>query len=72
VVLPAPGGATSTAVLLERKTAVSSGSAASMGSGEESIITSNLVFGASSAQAVVMDSKLPLRGFRNDAKILYY
>ena len=35
VVLPAPGGATSTAALLARNAAVSSGSAASMGSGDE-------------------------------------
>jgi hypothetical protein len=38
VVLPAPGGATSTAALFARKTPVSSGNAASIGSGEKSII----------------------------------
>ena len=37
VVLPAPGGATSTAALLPRSAAVRSGSAASIGSGEASI-----------------------------------
>ena len=39
MVLPAPGGATSTAALLARKAAVSSGSAASIGSGEKSTIS---------------------------------
>src|SRR5262249_17291881 len=38
VVLPAPGGATSTAVLRTRKAAVSSGSAASIGSGEAEVM----------------------------------
>ena len=37
VVLPAPGGATSTAASCARSAAVSSGSAASMGSGEEKV-----------------------------------
>ena len=40
VVLPAPGGATSTAALRARSAAVSSGSAASIGSGEENFMTS--------------------------------
>ncbi len=43
VVLPAPGGATSTAALFARKAAVSSGNAASIGSGDKSTVSSKAV-----------------------------
>src|SRR6185312_16579690 len=59
VVLPAPGGATSTAVLPARSAAVSSGNAASIGNGGKFIVGNYPLHRANSRESPILSLIMP-------------